>query len=83
MNSALITICTGSFTNKGSRQAVRMGNWKAVRQPMFTGPVELYNLENDLGEEEDVAEENPETVEEMKHIMEQAHQPSPLWVVDR
>ena len=50
---------------------------------MFSGPVELYNLEDDLGEENDVAEENPETVAEMKQLMERAHQPSPLWVVDQ
>ena len=48
---------------------------------MFTGPVELYNLETDLGEENNVAEENPEVVAEMKQIMNRAHQPSPLWVV--
>ena len=71
------------FYEQGSRQAVRMGNWKAVRQPMFTGPIELYNLENDIGEENNVAAENPEEVAEMQRIMEQAHQPSPLWVVEQ
>ena len=70
------------FYEQGSRQAVRMGNWKAIRQPMFTGPIELYNLENDLGEENNVAEEHPEEVAEIKHSMDQAHVPSPLWVVN-
>ncbi len=69
------------FYEQGSRQAVRMGNWKAIRQPMFTGPVELYNLETDLGEENNVAEENPEVVADVKEVMERAHQSSPLWVV--
>ena len=69
------------FYEQGSRQAVRMGNWKGIRQPMFTGPMELYNLETDLGEENNVAEENTEVVAEMERMMERAHQPSPLWVV--
>ena len=71
------------FYEQGSRQAVRMGNWKAIRQPMFTGTIELYNVENDLGEENNVAEQNPEVVEDMKRAMEKAHQPSPLWVVNQ
>ena len=71
------------FYEQGSRQAVRMGNWKAIRQPMFTGPIELYNLEDDLGEENNVAEQHPEVVEDMRRTMEKAHQPSPLWVVNQ
>ena len=67
------------FYEQGSRQAARAGQWKAVRQPMFTGPLELYNLESDIGEENDVAEQHPEVVEDMEHVMEKAHQPSPLW----
>ncbi len=69
------------FYEQGSRQAVRMGNWKAIRQPMFSGPTELYNLETDLGEEDNVAEEDPEVVAELERVMERAHQSSPLWVV--
>lgn len=69
------------FYEQGSRQAVRVGNWKGIRQPMFTGPVELYNLETDLGEENNVAEENPEVVAEMEQIMNRAHQSSPDWEV--
>ncbi len=71
------------FYEQGSRQAVRVGNWKAIRQPMFTGPIELYNLENDIGEENNVAEQHPEVVADMKRALDRAHQPSPLWVVKK
>lgn len=69
------------FYEQGSRQAVRVGNWKGIRQPMFTGPVELYNLETDLGEENNVAEENPDVVAELERVMNRAHQSSPDWEV--
>lgn len=69
------------FYEQGSRQAVRKGPWKAVRQPMFEGPIELYNLDDDLSESTDVAEANAEIVEEMRNLMEEAHVPNPDWTV--
>ena len=42
------------FHERGFCQAVRIGDWKAVRLGM-DGPVELYNLAEDLGETRDVA----------------------------
>ena len=71
------------FYERGSAQAVRDGRWKAVRKPMFTGEVELYDLSVDIGETNDVADEHPEIVREMVQHMEEAHQPSPDWVVRR
>lgn len=71
------------FYEQESRQAVRMGEWKGLRQPMLTGEIQLFNLENDLAEQNNVANQNPEIVEKMKEIMEEAHEPSPLWVVRR
>ena len=41
------------FYERGSAQAVRFGRWKAIREPMFDGPIRLYDLFNDLGEERD------------------------------
>lgn len=69
------------FYEQGSAQAVRKGEWKAVRQPMFTGEIELYDLSRDPGETTDLAEEHPELVGEILRIMEEAHTPSPLWQV--
>jgi len=45
----------------GFQQAARSGTWKAVRrQP--NQPIELYNLDPDLGEKHDVAADNPKIV---------------------
>lgn len=69
------------FYEQGTRQAVRMGNWKAVRQPMLTGKIELYDLTKDIGEEHDVAAEHPDLVAKMEATMAEAHVPSPRWEV--
>jgi arylsulfatase A len=60
-------------------QAVRMGRWKAIRQPMLSGPIELYDLQADPGEQRDVAAQHPEIVERARAAMRQAHTPSPMW----
>jgi arylsulfatase A-like enzyme len=50
------------------KEAVRKGPWKAVRlRP--DKPMELYNLETDLGEELDVADKHPDVVAEMEGIV--------------
>lgn len=46
----------------GRAEAVRWGYWKAVREGPDQ-PVELFDLRTDIGEEQDVAGENPEVVE--------------------
>ncbi|HYC71983.1 MAG TPA: arylsulfatase [Opitutaceae bacterium] len=65
------------FHERATAQAVRDGNWKAVRSPLFTGPVELYDLARDPGEATDVAAQHPEVVARLVRIMESAHVPSP------
>lgn len=69
------------FYERGSAQAVRFGDWKAVRKPMFTGEIELYNLAEDSGETRNVAPEHPEVVERAKQLMDQAHRDDPRWQV--
>ncbi|MEM1096034.1 MAG: arylsulfatase [Bacteroidota bacterium] len=69
------------FYEQGSRQAVRKGSWKAIRQPMFTGAVELYNLDDDIGETTDVAGAHPEIVAEMQQLMETMRTDDPRWQV--
>lgn len=49
----------------GFLQAARMGKWKAVRYGN-KGKTELYDLEKDLFETNDVAEQYPEIVEQME-----------------
>lgn len=60
------------------RQAARKGPWKLIRLDIEgkNDHYELYNIENDPGEEHDLAAENPEKVEELKAIMAEAHVPN-------
>lgn len=69
------------FYEQGSKQALRRGKWKAVRVPMFTGKIELYDLDNDLGESADVADANPEIVKTMEALFKQAHRTHENWQV--
>ena len=63
------------FTGYGGQQTVRVGKWKAVRQKISKGnlTIELYDIENDIGESTDVAAENPAVVARLKAIMEREH----------
>lgn len=52
-------------------QAVRKGPWKAVRLKKKDGWVtELYNLEHDIGEQKNMANQHPEKVKELKCLLE-------------
>ena len=67
------------FYEGGSAQAVRMGNWKAVRRPAIFGKIELYDLSKDIGEETNLADKFPVEVAKMDAAMKTAHVPSPAW----
>ncbi|MDG2213949.1 MAG: arylsulfatase [Verrucomicrobiota bacterium] len=69
------------FYEKGSAQAVRFGKWKAIRQPMFTGKIQLYDLSSDPAEARDQAGENPQLVRQAVSLMEKMHTPDPNWKV--
>ena len=69
------------FYEQGSRQAVRFGDWKAIRQPMFDGNIELYNLSTDISEGMDLAAEKPDLVAQAKKMMDEAHVPDSKWKV--
>jgi len=69
------------FYEQGSKQAVRAGDWKAVRMPMFTGKTELYNLGQDLGEANNIAAMHPGIVKQMEAMMKDAHRPNENWKV--
>jgi arylsulfatase A len=62
----------------GSIQAVRFGDWKAVRN----GPsraIELYDLKNDRAETRDLAASRPELVAKAETIMSSARVDDPNW----
>ena len=45
------------------------------------GKTELYNLADDIGETNDVAESNPDVVRRLEAMMDEAHTPHPNWQV--
>ena len=71
------------FYEKGMGQAVRLGDWKGIREPMFTGPLRLYDLKTDLGETRDIAAQNPQVVARINAIMTREHVDDPRWRVGR
>ena len=64
------------FYEQGSKQALRMGKWKAVRRPMLTGPIEIYDVTEDPAEENDLAKQRPEMVATFERIFQNARTPS-------
>lgn len=56
-------------------QAVRMGHWKAVR-PAEDEPMELYDLETDIGETQNIADQHPEVVEKIEQYLKTARVPA-------
>ena len=70
------------FHEQGKKQAVRMGDWKGVRLNVAKnpdGPIELYNLKNDIGEKNNVADRHPETVAKIEKLMKSSRTPSEHW----
>jgi arylsulfatase A-like enzyme len=64
------------FQEKGGRVGVVTPKWKAVRLNTIQkpeGPVELYDLESDLGETENVAEKYPEVVKKLAKLIDDSH----------
>lgn len=64
------------FYERGFQQAGRWREWKAIRQEP-SGPISLYNLATDLGEEHDVATQQPEIVAQFQSQFRTSHVESP------
>lgn len=64
------------FYEQGGKQAVRWGDWKGIRLDVRKdqdGPIELYNLAEDLDESHNVASEHPDVVATIRECMNRAH----------
>ena len=60
----------------GGWQVVRMGKWKGIRRNVQNTPnpvMQLYDLDNDISESNDIASANPGVVAQIEQIMAQAH----------
>ncbi len=82
------------FHEQGKKQAVRMGDWKGVRPRLRgdkpapakarvaknpDGPIELYNLKDDISEKYNVASQHPEIVAKIAEYMKLSHTPCEHW----
>ena len=70
------------FPSYGGQQAIRYGKWKGVRKGLFkdhSAPLELYDLDKDIGETTDLAAKYPEIINTMDSLMKSARFPSEIF----
>ena len=70
------------FHELGGRQAVLKDGWKLVKfqvKDSTKTSTELYHLKDDLGETKDLAERNPEKVEELERLVKQSRNQNPVF----
>lgn len=67
------------FPSYGGQQAVRMGKWKAIRKNIMKDNMvlELYNLEEDIQEQNNIADQHPDIVKQIEEIMVKEHVTDP------
>jgi len=66
------------FHEGSSKQAVRMGDLKAVRRAP-SRPIELYDLKSDIGEENDIAYKHPDIAAKANEIMKKSRTDADIW----
>ncbi|MCM4155793.1 arylsulfatase [Gramella sp. AN32] len=74
------------FHEAGGRQAVRMGDWKAVKYNVLENPdapLELYDLNKDPGEKNNLSNKYPEKIKEMEEVINNARTPSKVFTFNQ
>ncbi len=66
---------------KQAVQAIRQGKWKAVRHA-GSKTIELYDLENDRSEQQNLADKHPELISKFLNKFKKARTPNPYWKMD-
>ncbi|MEZ4774640.1 MAG: arylsulfatase [Bacteroidia bacterium] len=70
------------FHEKGGRVAIRKGKWKAIKYDYIARPeaaFELYDLSQDIGETQNLANAHPEILSEMETILKNARTDSEIF----
>ncbi len=68
------------FHEENGRQAIRQGDWKAVRYDVHNnGKIELYNLKDDESEVFDVSDSYPEKIAEIDSLMKASRTDSEIF----
>jgi arylsulfatase A-like enzyme len=68
------------FPASGGQQAVRMGKWKGLRKNIFKDDlhIQLFNLKEDIQEQNDVSAQHPEIVQKLESIFKKEHTPAEI-----
>jgi hypothetical protein len=70
------------FHEGGFSQAVLIGSrWKGIRLKRRDAPIQIFDLQNDLGEQTDAAADHPDLVARVRQLFTDARTDSPLWPI--
>src|SRR4030095_4238045 len=67
---------------KGGFQEIRLNHWKAERLNVSESQepvIELYDLQSDIGQKQNVAAEHPEVIKRIEQIAKEAHTPNTMF----
>ncbi|MDR1865771.1 MAG: sulfatase-like hydrolase/transferase [Bacteroidales bacterium] len=81
LDPALRFLYWEQYSGRGISQAVRRGNWKLIKRNA-RAEYELYDLESDISEKNNLAEQYPDIVSSLSQHLKEAHVASEWWPVD-